>query len=103
MLCDYAGVLNFLGLPADTDLPNGRKGKARMKKLHKKVALNKPYHEGDKARPLIRALDMDKILKTAPIPPCLPGSSDNRACLESNVKNGAPKVTFVCVQQAISQ
>lgn len=68
MLCDYAGVLNFLGLPADTNLPNGRKGKARMKKLHKKVALNKPYHEGDKARPLIRALDMDKILKTAPIP-----------------------------------
>ena len=68
MLCDYAGVLSFLGLPTDTDLPNGRKGKARMKKLHKKVALNKPYHEGDKARPLIRALDMDKILKTAPIP-----------------------------------
>jgi hypothetical protein len=52
MLCDYAGVLGFLGLPANTELPNGRKGKVRMKKLHKMVALNKPYHEGDKARPL---------------------------------------------------
>ena len=39
-----------------------------MKKLHKMVALNKPYHEGDKARPLVRALDMGKILRTAPIP-----------------------------------
>ena len=39
-----------------------------MKKLHQMVALNKPYHEGDKARPLIRALDMDEILRTAPIP-----------------------------------
>lgn len=68
MLCDYAGVLGFLGLPADTELPNGRKGKARMKKLHKMVALNKPYNEGDEARPLVRALDMGKILRTAPIP-----------------------------------
>ena len=68
MLCDYAGVLGFLGLPADTKMPYGRKGKARMRKLHKMVALNKPYHEGDKARPLVRALDMGKILRTAPIP-----------------------------------
>ena len=68
MLCDFTGVLAFLGLPSDTKLPNGRKGKARMKRLHKMVALNKPYHEGDKARPLVRALDMGKILRTAPIP-----------------------------------
>lgn len=68
MLCDYAGVLGFLGLPPSTKLPNGRKGKAKMKKLHKMVALNKPYHEGVKARPLVQALDMGKILQKAPIP-----------------------------------
>ena len=68
MLCDYTGVLGFLGLPQGTPLPFGRKGKAKMKKLNKMVSLKKPYHEGDKARPLVRALDMDKILQVAPIP-----------------------------------
>ena len=61
-------ALAFLGLPANTPLPNGRKGKAKMRKLHQKVALNKPYHEGDRALPLIRALDMDGIVANAPIP-----------------------------------
>ncbi|MBQ9057919.1 MAG: hypothetical protein IJ125_01915 [Atopobiaceae bacterium] len=83
MLCNYTGVLSFLGLPSNTEMPYGRKGKARMKKLHKMVALNKPYHEGDKARPLVRALDMDEILRTAPIPlgmleATIVGSSENR-------------------------
>lgn len=68
MLCDYAGVLAFLRLPADTALPNGRKGKIKMRKLHQKVAPNKPYHEGDRALPLIRALDMERIMASAPIP-----------------------------------
>ena len=68
MLCDYGGVLAFLNLPADTPLPNGRKGKTKMRKLHQKVALNKPYQEGDRALPLIRALDMDEVMANAPIP-----------------------------------
>ena len=68
MLCDYAGILAFLGLPESTPMPSGRKGKVKMRKLHQKVALNKPYHEGDRALPLIRALDMDAIMATAPIP-----------------------------------
>ena len=68
MLCNFIGVLAFLGLPSDTKMPNGRKGKAKMKKLHKMVALNKPYHEGDKTRPLVQALNISKILQTAPIP-----------------------------------
>lgn len=68
MLCDYSGVLRFLGLPEDTPLPSGRKGKVRMKQLFRKVALNRPYHEGEKSRPLVQALDMGKILERAPIP-----------------------------------
>ena len=68
MLCDYAGVLAFLRLPADTPLPYGRKGKAKMRKLHRGVDPKKPYHEGDRALPLIRALDMDKVMANAPIP-----------------------------------
>lgn len=68
MLHDFAGVLNFLGLPSDTQPPKGRKGKSKMKKLHKMVDPKKPYHEGDKARALVRALDMNKIMRTSPIP-----------------------------------
>ena len=68
MLCDYDGVLAFLGLREDTQLPKGRKGKVRMKQLHRMVAINRPYHEGERARPLVQALDMGKIVKSAPIP-----------------------------------
>ena len=68
MLCDYAGVLKFLGLSAGTPMPGGRKGKVRMKRLHQMSALNRPYHEGDRTRPLIQALDMEKIMEDAPIP-----------------------------------
>ena len=68
MLCDYDGVLAFLGLREDTQLPKGRKGKVRMRKLHRMVAINRPYHEGERARPLVQALDMGKIVKSAPIP-----------------------------------
>lgn len=68
MLCDYEGVLSFLGLPEDTPLPKGRKGKVRMKNLHRLVDVAHPYHEGEKARPLVQALDMGKIIENAPIP-----------------------------------
>lgn len=34
MLCDYAGILAFLGLPESTPMPSGRKGKVKMRKLH---------------------------------------------------------------------
>ena len=68
MLCDYDGVLAFLGLREDTQLPKGRKGKVRMKQLHRMVAINRPYHEGERARPLVQELDMGKIVKSAPIP-----------------------------------
>ena len=68
MLCDLEDVLVFLNLPADTPLPSGRKGKVRMKRLFRMVAVNHPYHEAEKARPLRQALDMGKIAERAPLP-----------------------------------
>lgn len=66
MLCDYEGVCSFLGLPACTPIPHGKKGKRKMAKLHRLVAPNVAYHAGGKARPLIEALDMDRIAQHAP-------------------------------------
>ncbi len=68
MLYDKEGVLAFLGLDPETEVPFGRKGKAKMKKLYRMVAINNSYHEGDRARALIRSLDMGKIEGNAPIP-----------------------------------
>jgi len=66
MLCDQEGVLSFLGLPPETAIPGGKKGKRRMAKLHRMVAPNVAYHAGDKARLLIEALDMQLIARNAP-------------------------------------
>lgn len=68
MLCNLEDVLVFLNLPADAPLPKGRMGKVRMKRLFRMVAVNHPYHEAEKARPLIQALDMGKIAERAPLP-----------------------------------
>lgn len=68
ILCDLAGVLGFLGLGRETPMPEGSKGKAKLKKLYRMVALNNAYHSGEKARPLIQALDMELIERSAPIP-----------------------------------
>lgn len=68
MLCDYPNILSFLGLDATTEMPSGRKGKTKMKKLFRMVAVNNAYHEGEKARRLIQALDMSIIKAKAPIP-----------------------------------
>lgn len=68
ILCDLPGVLSFLGLPPETKMPPGNKGKTKLKKLYKKVAPNKAYHSGERARGLIAHLDMAKIKASAPIP-----------------------------------
>lgn len=68
MLCDYGGVLRYLGLPNSTDMPGGRKGKVKMKSLFRMVAINRPYHEGERARPLVRSLDMAAIMVKSPVP-----------------------------------
>lgn len=68
MLCDLPGVLAFLGLSPKTEVPPGNKGKTKLKKLYRKVAPNKAYHSGERAKSLISYLDMAKIKAVAPIP-----------------------------------
>ena len=67
MLCDLPGVLSFLGLPPETELPPGNKGKTKLKKLYRKVAPNKAYHSGERAKDLISHLDMAEIRASAPV------------------------------------
>ena len=61
MLCDLPGVLSFLGLPPETEMPPGNKGKTKLKKLYRKVVPNKAYHSGERAKDLISHLDMAEI------------------------------------------
>lgn len=67
MLCDLPGVLSFLGLPPETEMPPGNKGKTKLKKLYRKVAPNKAYHSGERAKDLISHLDMAEIRASAPV------------------------------------
>ncbi|MGN0077793.1 MAG: hypothetical protein ACI36V_03305 [Coriobacteriales bacterium] len=64
LLCDLAGVLAYLGLEESSALPNGRRGKAKLRKLYR--AAGRTYHSGDRAKPLIDFLDMDAVEAAAP-------------------------------------
>lgn len=68
ILCDFENVLKFLGLPKNTQVPPGNKGKTKLKKLHRMVSNNNTYHSGSQARPLIQALNMEHLRLRAPIP-----------------------------------
>lgn len=57
------GVLSFLGLPPETEMPPGNKGKTKLKKLYRKVALNKACHSGERAKGLISHLDMAECIR----------------------------------------
>ena len=67
MLCDLPGVLSFLGLPPEAEMPPGNKGKAKLKKLYREVAPNKAYRSGERAKGLISHLDMADIRASAPV------------------------------------
>ena len=68
MLLDPAGALRFLGLPADTPIPSGGKGKSKMKRLFRTADVRRAYHEGSKALPLIKGLDLSLIFERAGMP-----------------------------------
>ena len=68
MLCDLHGVLSFLGLPATTEIPQGNKGKAKLKKLYRMAAIERAYHSGERAKNLIASLNMATIRDAATIP-----------------------------------
>lgn len=66
MLLDIEGVRRFLKLASDVE-PQGRKGKAKLNSLFKAVNVIRPYHAGEKARPLVQSLDFNVIERDAPI------------------------------------
>lgn len=66
LLSDLAGISAFLGYPSTMELPAGGKGKVKLKKLFRQAG--KTYHEGKRARVLIDALDMQKIMDTSSAP-----------------------------------
>ncbi|WP_322154986.1 hypothetical protein [Paratractidigestivibacter sp.] len=68
ILCDLPGVLAFLKLPPETQVPPGNKGKTKLKKLYRKASPNKAYHSGERAKNLISHLDMAEIKASAPVP-----------------------------------
>ena len=68
MLCDFQGVLAFLGLDNNTPMPKGRKGKVKIKQPFRRSDPACAYHEGERARALIQTLDIDLIENTAPVP-----------------------------------
>lgn len=67
MLIDSDSVFRFLGLPPGP-VPNGSKGKKKMKKIYRLKGPTYGYHSGDRSRALIRSLDFDKIIACSPIP-----------------------------------
>ncbi|MBQ8280464.1 MAG: hypothetical protein IJZ23_11525 [Roseburia sp.] len=64
MLYDIESIIAFLNVPMPEKLV-GRKGKAKMKALYRSAG--KTYHEGDRAKDMIEALDFSKIVERAPI------------------------------------
>lgn len=67
MLQDSDGVYAFLGLPP-APIPKASKGKTKMKKIFRSKGPGVAYHEGDRAEPLITALDLDRIIAQSPVP-----------------------------------
>lgn len=66
LLQDINGISNFLGSSAVLNVPTGRKGKTKMKKLYR--LMNKTYHEGARAREMIDSLDMQLIIDSDFVP-----------------------------------
>lgn len=67
MLLDADSVFSYLDLKP-CEIPSGRKGKAKMKKIFRMKGSGYAYHEGDRAQELINSLDLDKIIAKAPLP-----------------------------------
>lgn len=67
MLLDSNGVFAFLGIPP-APIPGGSKGKKKMKRLFRGKGPGVAYHPGNRAEPLIKSLDFDRIALSAPIP-----------------------------------
>lgn len=66
MLLDLDSIFKFLEIDP-VPLPSGSKGKMKMKKLFRSKGQGCAYHEGNRAEPLIKSLDLDKIIYLSPV------------------------------------
>lgn len=66
LLLDIDGVLSFLNLPP-CEMPTGKNGKVKMKKLFKMRGRGSAYHEGERAKGLIESLNLDVIIEQSPL------------------------------------
>ena len=67
MLCDLPSVLSFLGLPPETEMPPGNKGKTTQEALQEGGA-EQGYHSGERANGSISHLNMAETRALAPVP-----------------------------------
>ena len=67
MLLDINGVFSYLEMPVSS-IPSGSKGKRKMKKLFRLKGPGVAYHEGERAKGLIDALDFRIIMSKSKIP-----------------------------------
>lgn len=67
MLLDVESIFSFLSI-SPVPIPTGKKGKWKMKKLFRLKSINTAYHEGERARPLIEVLNMERIISKSEIP-----------------------------------
>lgn len=67
MLLDSNSIFAFLNMPI-CKIPSASKGKWKMKKLFRMKGPGVAYHEGERARPLIDALDFNVIINQSPLP-----------------------------------
>lgn len=66
ILIDEASIFSFLRI-APIPIPSGSKGKIRLRKLFRSKGRGCAYHAGDRAEPLINALDFEKIISHSPV------------------------------------
>lgn len=67
MLVDSDGVFKFLDM-APTAIAPASKGKNKMRSIFRSKGRGCAYHAGERAEPLIRSLDFDKIISLSPVP-----------------------------------
>ena len=67
MLLDCDSIFSFLEMEP-VAIPQGSKGKRKMKRLFRLKGPAFAYHEGERALPLIQSLDFERIIMTSPIP-----------------------------------
>lgn len=91
MLCDFQGVLAFLGLDNNTPMPKGRKGKVKIKQLFRRSDPACAYHEGERARALIQRsiLTLSKTQLQYHYP------SSEKPWILIDVSFGVPKLTSI--------